>query len=230
MTGIIAAMDMELEGLRPYLQNVNTRSIAGREFVSGNAFGHKVVLAVCGIGKVNAAICAQAMIMAYAPDRIINTGVAGALSAELKICDTVIADYAVQYDMDTTALGDAPGFVSTVNMIRFPADDALSGDLAKALQSVGAHACKGGIATGDRFVCTKQEKESIAKGFNCIACEMEGGAIAHVCYLNRVPCAIVRSISDGADENADISYSEFASRAAETSVKALISYLKMKKL
>ncbi len=226
MTGIIAAMDIELEGLRPYIENPETRLIAGREFVSGTAFGHKVVLAVCGIGKVNAAVCAQAMIMAYKPDRIINTGVAGSLSSELSICDTVIAEYAVQHDMDTTALGDAPGFVSTVNLIRFPVCEKLSAELAEAMNSVGANVRRGGIATGDRFVCKKKDKEDIAKAFDCIACEMEGGAIAHVCYLNSVPCAIIRSISDGADEEADMSYTEFASRAADTSVKGLLSFLK----
>ena len=94
------------------------------------------------------------------------------------------------------------------------------------MNSVGANVRRGGIATGDRFVCTKKDKEDIANAFGCIACEMEGGAIAHVCYLNSVPCAIIRSISDGADEEADMSYTEFASRAADTSVKGLLSFLK----
>ncbi len=226
MLGIIAAMDMELDGLLARMENPQEKVISGRRFLSGAICGKPVVAAVCGIGKVNAAVCAQAMIMAYAPAAVINTGVGGALNKTLRVCDAVVAEYAVQHDVDTTALGDLVGFVSTVNTVRFETDPYLSAGLKDALEAVGVRAMLGGIATGDRFVSAREEKERIVSLFGCDACEMEGAAIAQVCKLNGVPCAILRSISDGADEEAGLSYQVFAAKAAETSVKAILEFLK----
>ncbi len=225
MIGIIAAMDMELEELLLRMQNASFKTISGRKFVSGTIEGVPVVAVVCGIGKVNAALCAEAMILSYAPQAIINTGVGGALDKTLKISDVVVADWAVQYDCDTSALGDPVGFVSTVNTLRFETDEKLSRAIKRALENSGARAASGGIATGDRFVSRAEEKDAIVRGFGCVCCEMEGCAIAQVCRINAVPCAIIRAISDGADEDAGMSYQTFAAGAAKTSARALIRFL-----
>jgi adenosylhomocysteine nucleosidase len=226
MTGIIAAMEAELSGLKARLELAKTETISGRTFYSGTLLGKDVVMTVCGIGKVNAAVCAEAMILKYHPDEIINTGVGGALKKDVRLLDTVVASYAVQHDADTTALGDPKGMVSTVNLVRFPTDSALNDKLISAIEKAGGRAVSGGVATGDQFVSSLEVKASIVKDFGCAACDMEGASIAQVCFLNGVPCAILRSISDGADEGANLSYTRFMELAAGNSVNALLQYLK----
>ena len=226
MTGIIAAMEAELSGLKERLELTKTETISGRTFYSGRLLGKDVVMTVCGIGKVNAAVCAEAMILKYRPGEIINTGVGGALKKGVKLLDTVVASYAVQHDADTTALGDPKGMVSTVNLVRFPTDTALNARLINAIEKVGGRAVSGGVATGDQFVSSADVKAAIVDNFDCSACDMEGASIAQVCFLNDVPCAILRSISDGADEDANLSYTRFMEIAAGNSVNALLQYLK----
>ena len=226
MIGIIAAMEKEMTLLKAHIENPSVKEISGISFISGTVHGKDVVAAVCGIGKVNAAVCAQSLILSYAPDCIINTGVAGSLTNKLHICDVVAADRLVQHDVDTTALGDAPGFVSTVNTIYFPTDPTVTAALLEAISSLGINGITGTVATGDQFVCKTEDKRRISENFGAVACEMEGGAIAHVCYVNKCPCAIVRAISDGADEDADMSYAAFAEKAADNSARALIEFIK----
>lgn len=225
MTGIIAAMKIEMELLVERLENVERRTVSGIDFLCGTIAGKSVVLAVCGIGKVNAAICTQTMALVYHPDVIINTGVGGALSRTLHVLDVVVGTYAVQHDVDTSALGDEKGFVSTVNQLRFPLSERVSEQLARALADTGARAVRGAIASGDQFVSEPDEKTAISGRFGASVCEMEGGAIAHVCLVNGIPCCILRAISDGADDGAALTYAEFAERAAHVSAKAMIRYL-----
>lgn len=226
MIGIIAAMDKELALLKKHIEQPQTREISGVHFISGTISGKRVVAAVCGIGKINAAVCAQSMILTYKPDCVINTGVGGALSRELHVFDVVACDGAIQHDVDTTALGDEPGFVSTVNLVKFLTDARLTDSLLASVKAIGLHGVKGTVATGDQFVSRDADKKRISEQFGAIVCEMEGGAIAHVCHLNKTPCAILRAISDGADEDANMSYTTFADKAAENSAKALLHYLK----
>lgn len=225
MTGIIAAMTVELEGIKAHIEDLCESTISGITFFSGRISGEDVVCAVCGVGKVNAAVCAQTMILKFTPDRVINTGVGGALTPELRVCDVVCATYAVQHDMDTSAIGDEPGFVSTVNMLRFPMDETVSNGLVKAMGDVGVNPVRAAVATGDQFVCLTSQKERISSLFGCSVCEMEGASIAHVCFMNNTPCAVLRAISDGADEGAPMSYQDFAVMAAERSVKVLLKYI-----
>ncbi len=226
MIGIIAAMQIELEAIREKIENVKEETVSGITYISGTIYDYPVVCAVSGVGKVNAAVCAQTMILKYAPEAIINTGVGGALDKELKVCDVVVGESAVQHDFDTSPLGDEKGFVSTVNITNFPLDKALSGKLIASLSFLGIPAKSGVIATGDQFVCDPGVKEEIVSHFQAKACEMEGGAIAHACYMNKTPCAILRAISDGADDGATLSYQEFARIAANQSVRALLHFIK----
>ncbi len=226
MTGIIAAMQKELSELEKHIENASYRQLPGTSFISGTLYGHEIVAAVCGIGKVNAAVCAQRMIDLYRADRIINTGVAGALSGSLHVCDAVVASYAVQHDVDTTALGDEIGFVSTVNTVRFETDKETNEALLRSIRAVGLRGMSGGIASGDQFISAAQDKQRISSLFGCVACEMEGGAIAQVCRINQIPCAIIRTISDGADEDASMSYAAFSDLAAVNSAKALLHFFK----
>ncbi len=226
MTGILGALPHEIELLKAHMDNMEVETVFGYDFFKGEIHGKPVVAAVCGVGKVNAAVCAQTMIMKYSPDRVINTGAGGALSSDLRVCDVVVGQSCVQHDFDTTAFGDPIGFVSTVNITNFPLDESLANDLEKTLTDTNIRHAKGIIATGDVFVSEKARKEFIKDTFNASVCEMEGAAIAHTCFITKTPCAVLRAISDGADGSATVSYDEFAKTASNQSASALIHYIK----
>ena len=226
MIGIIGALDIELERLIGAMQEPVHREISGVPFTCGRLLGTDVVIARAGVGKVNAAVCAQTMALIYEPELIINSGVSGALSPELRVGDVVIGTDVVQHDVDTTALGDEPGFVSTVDRLSFPLDNFASTAIAAAAEELGIRAVRGRIASGDQFVASTERKEEIVRLFSAVTCEMEAGAIAHVCFLNRIPCAVIRSISDGGNEEAPMSYEEFLPLAAKNSAELTLAYLK----
>ena len=221
--GIIGAMDIEVDALVAMLENHKTEKLSGVLFHTGKLSGKNVVIAKCGIGKVFAAICAESMILKYSPSLIINTGVAGALASGIKAGDVVIADRLLQHDMDTSALGDEKGLISGINRIYFEADERARGILLEAAAELGLRASLGTVATGDKFIADKSEKKRIINDFHAAACEMEGGAIAHTAFVNETPFAVIRAISDSADEDSEMSYSEFLPLAAENSKKLTLA-------
>lgn len=224
--GIIGAMKIEVEKLCDMAENVKKEKIGGIEFCTGTLCGHEVVIAVCGVGKVFAAMCAQAMILHYSPEMVINTGVAGALASELRVGDVAIAENVVQHDMDTSPIGDPVGLISGINLVQIPADAKISSALKKAALDLGMTCLGGTIASGDQFIADKAKKTYIKETFSAIACEMEGAAIGQVCYVNGTPFGILRSISDNGDESAGMSYDKFIGVAVDNSVKILTEYLK----
>lgn len=226
MIGIIGALDIELERLIGAMQGPVHREISGVPFTCGRLLGTDVVIARAGVGKINAAVCAQTMALIYEPELIINSGVSGALSPDLRVGDVVIGTDVVQHDVDTTAMGDEPGFVSTVDRLSFPLDNFASTAIAAAAEELGIRAVRGRIASGDQFVASTERKEEIVRLFSAVTCEMEAGAIAHVCFLNRVSCAVIRCISDGGNEEAPMSYEEFLPLAAKNSAELTLAYLK----
>lgn len=217
MIGIIAAMKAEIECVKNEMTDKSVKIYSGIEFVSGKFKGRDVVVAQCGIGKVFAAICTEAMILLYHPDVIINTGVGGTLTKELSVGDIAISLNVVQHDMDTSPLGDPVGLVSGINMVYFPADSRIYIELAKCADKLGINNIVGTIASGDQFIASAERKNYIRDKFSAIACEMEGAAIGHVCYVNQVPFAVVRAISDSADDSSHMDYGEFLELAAERS-------------
>ena len=226
MIGIIGALDIELERLIDAMQEPVHREISGVPFTCGKLLGKDVVIARAGVGKVNAAVCAQTMALIYEPELIINSGVSGALAPELRVGDVVIGTDVVQHDVDTTAMGDEPGFVSTVDRLSFPLDNFASTAIAAAAEELGIRAVRGRIASGDQFVASTARKEEIVRLFSAVTCEMEAGAIAHVCFLNHIPCAVIRCISDGGNEEAPMSYEEFLPLAAKNSAELTLAYLR----
>ena len=132
--GIIGAMRVEMEALAAALENKKTEVVSDIEFHTGSLSGHDVVLAVCGVGKVFAATCAQTMILRYAPAVIVNSGVAGTLSNELSIGQIALADHVIQHDMDTSAVGDPVGLISGMDLIYIPTDKAVTAALAAAVR------------------------------------------------------------------------------------------------
>ncbi len=225
MIGIIAAMNVEMESLRSYMTNTTTETVSGVTFVRGMLEGKEVVTAVCGIGKVFAALCAQTMILRYAPECIINTGVAGTLTNALDIGSIAVSSACVQHDMDTSAIGDPIGLISGINVIEIPADEALSAKLSICAKAMNVKTVTGVIASGDQFVASSERKSFITEHFSAIACEMEGAAIGQVCYVNSVPFCVLRAISDSADGSSHMDYPVFVQMAAEQSVKLLRRFL-----
>lgn len=226
MIGIIAAMDVEMKSLRAFIEDPVTETVSGITFVSGTLEGQQVVTAVCGIGKVFAAMCAQTMILRYSPEMIVNTGVAGTLTDKLTIGSVAVSSAVVQHDMDTSAIGDPVGLISGINKVKLPADDRLAGTLSACAKVLGIRTETGVIASGDQFVASAARKEQIVNAFGAIACEMEGAAIGQVCYVNRVPFCVLRAISDSADGSSHMDYPAFVEMAAAQSVKLLRTFLR----
>lgn len=214
--GIIGAMEIEIEEIRNKMSHYETVMIAGMPFFKGRLGSTEVVLAKCGIGKVYAAACTQAMILNFQPDYIMNIGVCGGLSKSLSTGDIILGEKVVQYDMDTTAVGDPVGLISGINKIYFDCSDAMNLRFESIIKDKGIHYQKGVVATGDRFINDSGLVAWLVKEFDAIAGDMESGAIGHVCYINEVPFGILRSMSDSGDENSDADYKSSLDYAAKT--------------
>ena len=226
MIGILCAMERDIEELLENTQVEERRRLFGYEFVVGTLRGRRVVLCKCGVGKVNAAVCAQTMIFTWPLRLVINSGVAGALKEPLDVGDVCVATDLVQYDVDTSALGDAPGFVSTVEQTYFRcAEWAVDALLQVGRGIEGVRVLPGRIATGDRFVEDQATKDRIVRLFDASAVEMEGGAIAQVCFINGVDCAVIRAISDAANGMHAAQYRECMPMAAHTSARMVMRFL-----
>ena len=224
MIGIIGAMQIEVENLKNHMENVTEEQVSGVTFTKGTIGDKEVVAAVCGVGKVFAAICAEAMILTYKVDYIMNIGVAGTLCDELGVMDVAISDKVVQHDMNTSALGDPVGLLSGINEVYLPADEKLYTALEKVVAAKGINHKVGTIATGDLFLEKESTKETLHERFGAIAGEMEGGSIGHVCYVNNVPFVILRSISDG--KGAAMDYTTFAEKSAQVGIEIVLEFLK----
>ncbi len=196
MIGIIGAMDAEVKLLTQQMTDIREEKVGFARFYVGQLFGKECVVGRCGVGKVHAAMCAQSMILKYAPSLIVNIGVAGALVDELKIGDIVVAGAAVQHDMDTTPVGDPMGLISGINIVYIPTDEKVTEGLMKAAKKLDYQPLMKNVATGDQFVANLEKKYALAEQFGAGCCDMEGGAIAQVCYEMQVPFGEYRGISD----------------------------------
>ena len=222
MIGIIGAMEIEISGLREQMENRQTEHISGIRFDWGTIHGVLCAVAVCGPGKVNAAVCAQAMIMRFHPRLLINSVVAGGIGKDVQIGDVVIATAVVQHDMDTSPLGDPVGLISGLNLVEIPAEERASQILADHAQKIyQGGVFRGIIATGDQFMADRNKIAAIAEQFHAMACEMEGGSIGQVCYMNKTPFTVLRAISDNGNDDAVLDYPKFAKEAADRSIALL---------
>ena len=228
--GIIGAMDNEVRTLIQMMDIEKTVEKASLKFYIGKLEGKDIVLVQCGIGKVNAALCAQILISEFGVDAVVNTGVAGAIHSSLDVNDIVISTEAIQYDVDATPFGYKKGQIPQMDNSVFKADEKL---VQTAYESSLEQAkgedfkiVKGRVATGDIFISSKELKEELDKDFNAYCGEMEGGAIAHACTVNNVPFVIIRAMSDKADGSADVTYEEFVDKAAENSKDIVLRMLR----
>lgn len=229
MIGIICAMQIEADGIIALMENKEQKEIAKMKFTSGTLNGKELVVVVCGVGKVNAAMCSFALIQNFAPDYVVNSGVAGSVSEKVSVGDIVVATNAVEHDMNTTALGDLQGEVSFPEgkVMYFDCDEKVRDTLynsAKKLKDTRVE--KGTVASGDIFISERRQRVKIGETFNALACEMEGAAIAHICDRAEVPCGILRAISDDLNENEGMDFVKFCEMASKKTVAAVSDFVK----
>lgn len=228
--GIIGAMENEVRTLIKMMDIEKIIDKVSLKFYVGKLEQKEVVLVQCGIGKVNAALCAQILISEFNVDAVVNTGVAGAIHHSLDVNDIVISTEAIQYDVDATAFGYKKGQIPQMDNSVFKADERLIDAAYKSSleQAKGENfkIVKGRVATGDIFISSQELKNELQNDFKAYCGEMEGGAIAHACTLNDIPFVIIRAMSDKADGSADITYDEFVDKAAENSKDIVLRMLK----
>ena len=213
--GIIGAMAIEVETLKESMENLTVSTRTGMEFYEGTLEGIPVVVVQCGVGKVNAAMCAQTLCACFGVTHLVNTGIAGSLNAELDIGDLVVSRDAMYHDFDCFHFGYPMGKVPGMDVIAFPADETLMGYACAAAEAVNpGHVKIGRVASGDQFVAEKALKNRIIERTQGLCTEMEGAAIAQTAYRNGVPFVILRAISDKADDSAEMDYPTFERIAA----------------
>lgn len=213
--GIIGAMAVEVEALKAKMENVTVVKHACSDYYEGTLENLPAVVVQCGVGKVNAAMCAQILCSVFDVTHIVNTGIAGSLCAELDIGDLVVSQDAMYHDFEVKAFGYPHGKVPGMDVVAFPADEKLIKAAFAAAEAVNpGHTKIGRVASGDQFVCEKNVKEGIIANTQALCTEMEGTAIAHTAYRNGVPFVILRAISDKADDSAEMDYPTFETIAA----------------
>lgn len=229
--GIIGAMDVEVDTLKKDMKVKREVQRAGMTFCQGELCGQEAVVVRSGVGKVNAAICTQILIDEFHVTAVVNTGIAGALKAEINIGDLVISTDLVHHDMDATGFGYPLGQIPQMEVFSFQADERLSNLAKKACEEVNPEiqVFQGRIVSGDQFVSDRAVKEKIAGNFDGYCTEMEGAAIAQAAYLNGVPFVVVRAVSDKADESAAMDYPAFERMAVEHSVKLVERFMTLLK-
>ena len=227
VTGIIGAMQSEVEAIEATMSNKKTTTIAAMDFTEGDIDSHKVVVVQCGMGKVNAGICAHTIINLFGAKRVINAGVAGSLSDELSLNDFVISVDAVQHDFDVSAIGFQKGEIPYTGLFAFPADEELRAKAVEAVKQAAPNSkvLEGRVCSGDQFVDSPEQVEAITSAFGGYCAEMEGAAIAQACYLNSTPYVIIRAISDSGDSTSFEDFQEEAARECSAAVLAMVRSL-----
>ena len=228
--GIIGAMQVEVEILLGMLEDRKETSVAGSVFYEGKLEDLDVAIVQCGVGKVNAAICAQILCDCFGATHLVNTGIAGSLDAKLDIGDLLVSKDAVYHDFDCVHFGYEMGRVPGMDVTAFPADENMIRLATEAAEAVHpGHVTVGRVASGDLFVAEKNAKDRIIAVTGGLCTEMEGAAIAQTAYRNGIPFVILRAISDKADNSAEMDYPTFERIAAHRCAQVTLNLAKQLK-
>lgn len=224
MLGIIGAMDEEVAKIKEHMTEVEVTTKASMDFYKGKLNGKEAVVVRSGIGKVNAAICTQILADDFHVDAVINTGIAGSLNKDIDIGDIVLSTDTLEHDMDAVTFGYPLGQIPRMDTLSFTADEHLRSVARTACRKVlsSVTAFEGRIVSGDQFVSSKEKKDWLIQTFGGYCTEMEGAAIAHAAYLNKIPFLIIRAISDKADDSASMDYPAFEAMAIKNSVTLIL--------
>jgi len=229
MIGIIAAESKEMNEIKKLMKNIEEKDLFNLQFFTGKIEEEECVLVECGEGKVNAARTTQIMIDNFKIDKLVNVGSAGAINEDLNVKDVVIADKLVQYDFDISGLGYEKGEICNIGKYIY-CDKTLVEECKKAIENIENESYKvviGTIATADSF-CDKPEiAKMVRKEFNAECVEMEGAAVAQVCYLDKIPFLVIRGISDTPNGNNKIDFRKYLEIASKQSAKILQNLIKI---
>ncbi len=218
--GLLVAMQKEARGIINGLSSVKEVQYKGITFTVGNCGDREVVVALAGIGKVNAAFTTAIMIERFGVQAVVNTGIAGGVGKLAPLTPLAVTSVC-QHDSDTTALGDPIGLISGINKVYFDADK----EIVEAIVKCADNAVCGRVATGDQFIANSQLAKSLAHTFEAVACDMECGAVAQVCYLSDVPFGALKVISDSAEDGAELTYEELSTKACEINANTILKVL-----
>ena len=211
---VIGAMEVEVTTLAQRMDIVEEQRIHRNnlQILTGKLGGREVVLARCGVGKVNAALITQYLIDHFQPQAVINSGVAGGLSPKVLIGDIVIGETSLQHDVDVCHFDYPRGVIPNMEESTFPGDEELTALAVRAaVEELGdGRVHKGLIVSGDQFISSLEHKQQILGFFpDALCAEMEGAAIAQTAHLNGIPHLIVRAISDQADNTAPVDFNAY---------------------
>jgi adenosylhomocysteine nucleosidase len=244
---ILGAFSAEIEMLKDSITNKSTDIRGGIEFTHGELSGKEVVIAYTGIGKVNAAMTTTLLLEYYQPSKVIFTGIAGGINPSVNPADLVVSKRCVHHDLnyiyDDSLASYQPSnpLDSTINPVYFYADSIMLHSMrviadninlipiVSGTDSIQPKIVFGTIATGDAFIASKLKNIELIDRFEADAVEMEGAAVAQVCYQRNIPFIIIRSISDSADENAQIDLQEFYLTAAKNANLLVLELLRANK-
>ena len=222
--GLIFAMEEELSAFKKYIEIDKEYNIFDLTFIEGHYANLKLVLAKCGVGKVNAARCSQILIDNMQVDALINVGVAGGLTDELSIGSLVVGEKLVQHDFDITAFNHEKGYIPDIG-VYMPSDDYL---IKKALETslkYNIPIFNGVIASGDIFCTDPKMADKIHQKFKALCTEMEGASVAQIAYLSHIPFLIIRSISDTPNNHNEKTYEEFLEESCAHVANYLLHFL-----
>ena len=225
MIGIICAMEEEISNIISNMKSVKYETISSKNYTLGTFINKKCVVCLSGIGKVNAAMACQTMILNYKPDFIINIGVAGALSDKIQIGDIVIGENVIQYDFDISAFknrkkSEIPG----INLDKIPCDKNLIEKANLSSKKISIKSYTGTILTGDQFINSKEKLRILKDTFDGLACEMEGASIGQVCYINKIPFIVIRSISDNSNNHSHVDFKNNLRKSCENMCKFTLEF------
>ena len=231
MLAVIGALEEEVDLIQAAMTVSGRQTHAGIETVRGDFGGVEIVLAQCGVGKVNATICTQMLIDHYQPGALVFSGVAGGLLPNMRVGDVVIASHLIQYDMDLTAFGRRHGEVPGQDNRMIESDPDLVQKAAAAFDAAfpapapdpaaGPRLLLGTVVSGDRFIQDPETLRWLQREFSALATEMEGAAVGYTCGLNEVPFVVIRALSDTASETASDDFSANLSEVCANSFRLL---------
>lgn len=204
-------MPSELVDIRKALPDSEKVEKSGFTYYINKVGEETEVIHVCsGIAKVNAAVCTQVLIDTFQPDAIINAGIAGGMDTSVKVCDIVVSNEVLPHDLDLHFLNDYPPYCGV-----YPASEKIIELTKNVCIELGMNCFVGRIVSGEAFISDNKIKEDIKNRLNPFAVDMESSAVGHCAYLNKVPFASIRCISDNADDEGEMSFDQFEKIAAK---------------
>lgn len=225
--GIIGAMEEEITPILALFPQAQEIALGGNVFYHIAYKGAEIYVAYSKIGKVHSAITASTMILRFGCEKVIFCGVAGGLQEDLAVGDLLLGSKLCQHDVDISAFGHPLGFIPE-SRVFIETDENLNAIARQVALESNITLKEGIIASGDAFIHSKEKKQWIIENFGAATVEMEGASVAVVCDSFKVPCCILRSISDSADGAADVSFDEFldsSARIGANFVKQMIDRL-----